>query len=69
MHLAFGTDMDEKAAAKVRGKMAKWPEQHRAMGERLHDLIVKTASGQASKSESLGFGEAEFAPWQLGAVM
>jgi len=27
------------------------------------------ASGEKSKSEALGFGEAEFAPWTIGAVM
>ena len=28
-----------------------------------------TASGQRTKSEELGFGGAEFVPWQMGAVM
>jgi altronate hydrolase len=40
-----------------------------ACGKRIFELILATASGQQSKSEALGFGEAEFAPWQLGAVM
>jgi len=40
-----------------------------ACGQRIFDLILATASGQRTKSELLGFGEAEFAPWQLGAVM
>jgi altronate hydrolase len=40
-----------------------------ACGRRIFELILATASGQPSKSEALGFGEAEFAPWQLGAVM
>ncbi|HLJ65292.1 MAG TPA: UxaA family hydrolase, partial [Stellaceae bacterium] len=39
------------------------------MGERIFDLILATASGQRTKSEALGMGEEEFAPWQLGAVM
>ena len=38
-------------------------------GKRIFELMLKTASGQATKSEALGFGEDEFAPWQLGAVM
>lgn len=38
-------------------------------GRRIFDLILATASGRRTKSEELGFGEAEFAPWQLGAVM
>lgn len=39
------------------------------MGRRIFDLIVATASGQQTASEQLGFGDEEFAPWQLGAVM
>jgi altronate hydrolase len=32
-------------------------------------LVLDTASGKQSKSEELGFGDEEFTPWQLGAVM
>ncbi len=39
------------------------------MGQRIFDLIVATASGRKTKSEELGFGDDEFQPWQLGAVM
>ena len=39
------------------------------MGERIFQLILATASGQKSKSEELGFGEEEFQPWRLDAVM
>ncbi|MBV8537556.1 MAG: altronate dehydratase [Alphaproteobacteria bacterium] len=38
-------------------------------GERIFDLILKTASGQKTKSEEMGFGDDEFAPWVLGATM
>lgn len=38
-------------------------------GERLFRLILATASGKPTKSEELGFGDEEFTPWQLGAVM
>jgi altronate hydrolase len=38
-------------------------------GKRVFDLMLRTASGERSKSEALGFGDDEFAPWQLGAVM
>ncbi len=34
----------------------------------LFDLIVAVASGRATKSEAQGVGEAEFNPWQLGAL-
>ena len=38
-------------------------------GEELFELMIKVASGHASKSEELGFGGVEFVPWQIGAVM
>ncbi len=38
-------------------------------GERIFRLILETASGRRSKSEILGFGEDEFAPWVIGATM
>ncbi len=33
------------------------------------DYIISTASGELSKSEALGYGDSEFVPWQIGAVM
>lgn len=38
-------------------------------GRAIFELIVKTASGEKSKSEALGYGDREFVPWQIGAVM
>ncbi len=38
-------------------------------GERLFGLILKTASGTRTKSERHGYGQSEFVPWYLGAVM
>ena len=38
-------------------------------GRALFDLVLETASGRRTKSEELGFGDEEFQPWQLGAVM
>ena len=40
-----------------------------AMGERIFALILATASGAQSKSERHGYGQNEFVPWQVGAVM
>ena len=40
-----------------------------AMGERIFQLILATASGAPSKSEQHGYGQSEFVPWQVGAVM
>ena len=39
------------------------------MGQRIFDLVLQTASGNPSKSERHGYGQNEFVPWQLGAVM
>jgi len=39
------------------------------MGQRIFDQVLATASGQATKSEQHGYGQNEFVPWQLGAVM
>ncbi len=40
-----------------------------AMGRRLFELMLATASGTKTKSELHGYGQNEFVPWQLGAVM
>ena len=39
------------------------------MGQRIFELVLATASGGKSKSESHGYGQNEFVPWQVGAVM
>ena len=40
-----------------------------AMGERIFQLMLATASGTKTKSEVHGYGQNEFVPWALGAVM
>ena len=39
------------------------------MGQRIFELVLATASGDLSKSEKHGYGQNEFVPWQVGAVM
>ncbi len=39
------------------------------LGERIFRLMLDTASGRKTKSEEHGYGQNEFVPWQLGAVM
>ena len=39
------------------------------MGQRIYELVLATASGAKSKSELHGYGQNEFVPWQIGAVM
>jgi altronate dehydratase len=38
-------------------------------GREIFELFLRVASGEQTKSEQLGFGGAEFVPWQMGAVM
>ncbi len=40
-----------------------------AKGAEMFELFLRVASGEITKSEGLGFGGAEFVPWQIGAVM
>jgi altronate hydrolase len=38
-------------------------------GQEIFEKILRVASGEPTLSEAQGFGESEFAPWQIGAVM
>jgi altronate hydrolase len=38
-------------------------------GREILDKVIAVASGEQSKSEKLGYGDNEFVPWQIGAVM
>ncbi len=40
-----------------------------AKGRAIFELFLRVASGEATRSEELGFGGAEFVPWAMGAVM
>jgi altronate hydrolase len=57
-------DMDINCGTIVEGK-----ESIEAAGARFFELVLKTASGEKSKSERWGYGDDEFAPWTLGATM
>jgi altronate hydrolase len=39
------------------------------VGQEIFQLLLDTASGRRTFSEELGFGDEEFTPWQLGAVL
>ena len=43
-----------------------WIEQ---AGRRIFETFLAVASGAQTKSEAQGFGDNEFVPWQIGAVM
>ena len=38
-------------------------------GREIFEHILTVASGTRTKSEELGYGDNEFVPWQIGAVM
>jgi altronate hydrolase len=40
-----------------------------AKGQEIFEKVLSVASGEKSKSEALGYGDAEFVPWQVGATM
>ena len=64
MYERMEDDMDINCGAILDGAMSV-----QEAGERIFRLILATASGEPSKSERHGFGQDEFVPWQLGAVM
>jgi altronate hydrolase len=51
------------------GGIATGADTIEACGSRIFGLMLRTASGEKTKSELMGFGDDEFAPWQLGAVV
>ncbi len=70
--LATNTTMYDRLAEDMDincGTVLTGGESVQACGERIFDLMLRTASGEPTKSEALGFGAQEFAPWMLGATM
>ena len=57
-------DMDINCGEIIDGKLSI--DQ---LGQVIFDQLLATASGQPTKSEQHGYGQNEFVPWQLGAVM
>jgi altronate hydrolase len=61
MYRRLAEDMDINCGEILDGR-ASVPE----MGERILDHLLRIASGERTKSEELGLGRHEFAPWQIG---
>jgi altronate hydrolase len=61
---AMAEDMDVDCGAILDGEISV-----AELGEQIFQLVLEVASGRKTASEELGFGDEEFAPWQLGAVM
>ncbi|MBT5432731.1 MAG: altronate dehydratase family protein [Alphaproteobacteria bacterium] len=51
------------------GQIADGEQSVARKGEEIFQLILDVASGKASKSEALGFGDNEFMPWEVGPVL
>lgn len=64
MYRRMSEDMDIDCGTVVTGA-----ESIEALGKRIFALLIATASGQATCSEQLGYGDNEFVPWQVGAIM
>ncbi|MBN1876714.1 MAG: altronate dehydratase [Anaerolineae bacterium] len=56
-------DMDVNAGRVLEGATLE------EVADELLDLVIAVASGRPSKSEALGTGEAEFAPWSVRGVL
>ncbi|MFD2090007.1 UxaA family hydrolase [Blastococcus deserti] len=72
LKLATNTEMYERMSGDMDlncGVIMDGEASVQEVGARLFQLILDTASGRKTLSEELGFGQEEFVPWQLGAVM
>lgn len=63
MYLKMTGDMDINC-----GEIADGSKTLQELGLEIFNLILKTASGEETKSESLGVGDEEFCPWPIGIL-
>ena len=59
----MGDDMDVNCGDLITGTAMP------VISQRIFDAIIRHASGEKVRSEVLGYGNDEFLPWQVGAVM
>jgi altronate hydrolase len=64
MYRKIEDDMDINCGTIVDGS-----ETIEQAGQRIFEHCLEIASGKQTKSEAQGFGDNEFVPWQIGAVM
>jgi altronate hydrolase len=57
-------DMDIDCGTLLAGKTTV-----QKLGQQIFQRVLEVASGSKSKSEEFGFGDNEFVPWRIGAVM
>lgn len=63
MYERMSADMDINAGVIMEGAPVA------EVGQQIFDLILEVASGRKTKSEALGYGEEEFAPWSIGPTL
>ncbi len=74
---AFGQARDQLAGLREHDRrhghqLRRHPRRRarsRDKGEEIFRKVLAVASGAHTKSEDLGYGDAEFVPWQIGAMM
>ena len=64
MFRSMEEDMDINCGLIVEGKAGV-----EETGRKIFETILETASGKKTKSELLGFGDNEFVPWHMGAIL
>ncbi len=57
-------DMDINA-----GTILDCTETVEDVGRRIFERIIEVASGERTRSESMGYGEEEFCPWDMGVML
>jgi altronate hydrolase len=63
MFARMSDDMDMNAGTVLEGEPVE------SVGRRLFELILEVAGGAQTRSERLGVGEEEFAPWTIGPTL
>ena len=63
LYARMGDDMDVNCGDVIDGVSLE------TVGQRIFAAILRHASGEPVRSEALGYGQHEFLPWQVGAVM
>ena len=63
MYERMAGDMDLNAGEILHGKPVN------DMGREIFEEIIAVASGKKTKSEALGIGDEEFAPWSIGPIL
>ncbi|NSZ19285.1 UxaA family hydrolase [Agrobacterium vitis] len=64
MYERMQEDMDLNCGTIVTGE-----ETVEAVGQRIFEAVIATASGERTVSEIYNYGDNEFVPWQVGAIM